>query len=142
MVMGNAGWLPFVMPECLPDRKLRGHACRASTYSVMPECLCRASMLLFFLDSRQKIAGMTDGARDSRQKIAGMTFFCHARFIWGHVPIPSGFRYMSPVLCSYAKQVFLHAAGVGEVHARGLFEGDDVEIAYGINKLHRVLQCR
>jgi hypothetical protein len=28
------------------------------------------------------------------------------------------------------------------VHARGLFEGDDVEIAYGINKLHRVLQCR
>ena len=51
MVMGNAGWLP----------------------SVMPEVFCRASMLLFFLDSRQKIAGMTEGALDSRQKIAGMT---------------------------------------------------------------------
>ena len=48
------------MPECLPDRKLRGHA-------------CRASMFLSFLDSRQKNAGMTDGALDSRQKIAGMT---------------------------------------------------------------------
>ncbi len=45
MVMGNAGWLP----------------------SVMPEVFCRASMLLFFLDSRQKIAGMTEGALDSRQ---------------------------------------------------------------------------
>jgi hypothetical protein len=30
-------------------------------------------MLLFFLDSRQKIAGMTEGALDSHQKIAGMT---------------------------------------------------------------------
>jgi hypothetical protein len=30
-------------------------------------------MFLFFLDSRQKIAGMTEGALDSRQKIAGMT---------------------------------------------------------------------
>ena len=32
-------------------------------------------------------------------------------------------------LCGYAT-VFLHAAGIGEKHARGLFEGDDVEIAY------------
>ena len=63
----------FVMPEI---------ACRASTHSVMPEITCRASMFLFFLDSRQKIAGMTEGALDSRQicprdflsgKIAGMT---------------------------------------------------------------------
>ena len=26
------------------------------------------------------------------------------------------------------------AAGIGEKHARGLFEGDDVEIAQGIEK--------
>jgi hypothetical protein len=44
-------------------------------------------------------------------------------------------------LCGYAT-VFLHAAGIGEEHARGLFEGDDVEIAYGINKLRRVRQYR
>jgi len=30
-------------------------------------------MFLLFLDSRQKIAGMTEGALDSRQKNAGMT---------------------------------------------------------------------
>ena len=30
--------------------------------------------------------------------------------------------------------LFLHAAGVGEKHARGLFEGDDVEIAQGIDE--------
>jgi hypothetical protein len=40
---------------------------------VMPEITCRASMFLLFLDSRQKNAGMTDGALDSRQNIAGMT---------------------------------------------------------------------
>ncbi len=44
--------LLFVMPEVFPDRKLRGQA-------------CRASMLLLFLDSRQKIAGMTKLIRDS-----------------------------------------------------------------------------
>ena len=133
---------PFCHARVPPRQKTSG-TCLSGIHIL---CHARVSLsgihVFIFLDSRQKIAGMTDGARDSRQKIAGMTFFCHARFIWGHVPIPSGFRYMSPVLCSYAKQVFLHATGVGKEHARGLFEGDDVEIAYGINKLHRVLQCR
>jgi hypothetical protein len=31
----------------------------------------------------------------------------------------------------------LHAARVGEEHARGLFEGDDVEIAQGIDEPKR-----
>ena len=39
-------------------------------------------------------------------------------------------------LCGYAT-VFLHAAGIGEKHARGLFEGDDVEIAQGIDEPKR-----
>jgi hypothetical protein len=39
-------------------------------------------------------------------------------------------------LCGYAT-VFLHAAVVGEEHARGLFEGDDVEIAQGIDEPKR-----
>ena len=29
--------------------------------------------------------------------------------------------------------LFLHAAGIGKEHARGLFEGDDVEITQGID---------
>ena len=33
--------------------------------------------------------------------------------------------------------LFLHAAVVGEEHARGLFEGDDVEIAQGIDEPKR-----
>ena len=33
--------------------------------------------------------------------------------------------------------LFLHAAGIGEEHARGLFEGDDVEIAQGIDEPKR-----
>ncbi len=32
--------------------------------------------------------------------------------------------------------LFLHAAGIGEEEARGFFEGDDVEIADGIDEAH------
>ena len=44
------------------DSRLRGN----DFLSVMPEIACRASMFLLFLDSRQKIAGMTEGALDPR----------------------------------------------------------------------------
>ena len=84
----------FVFPGFPPED------CGNDFLSVMPEITCRASMFLLFLDSRQKIAGMTEGALDprlrgndflsvmpeiacrasmflffldSRQKIAGMT---------------------------------------------------------------------
>ena len=74
--------------------------------------LCHARCLPRQKTSGTSLSGIQEASMDSRQAIAGMTIElgCRARslnsplfgFIWGHVPITSGFRYMSPGLCGYA----------------------------------------
>ena len=83
------------------------------------------------------VKGRTDGRHQARtNRLDDAVPVCPGKDIPTCLHCFDPFGFITQRDAGYTKPIgfFLHAPGIGEENACGLFKGDDVKIAYGINQ--------